>query len=278
MEYIKLNDGNQIPILGLGTYQITDQKTLAEVIEAAFESGYEYIDTASYYNNEYIIGQELKNSTKNRADYQIATKVWPSDYGLDKTKRSIENSLKNLDIDYIDLILLHWYGKDFDKAWQVFQDYKRQGIVKSIGVCNFTIKQMEELLKIGDRPVLDQLETHPHLQNEEILNYLKDKSIALQSWSPLARVRGGIMEDKSLLQIAEKHNKTVAQIILRWHIERGCPVIPKSSHADRVKENINIFDFKLDAEDLENIKKLDINKRYSNDPENEKWLKELLDR
>lgn len=278
MEYIKLNDGVKIPQLGLGTYKITKQDVMADVIEAAFEAGYEYIDTAKFYNNEDIIGAELKNSHKKREDYQLVTKVWPTYFGEDLTKKSIDESLKALQTDYIDIILLHWYGKDFDKSWKVFEDYKRQGIVKSIGVCNFEIKQLTELLNIGEAPVLDQLESSPHFQNDQTLEFLKENKIVHQAWSPLARGRSDLLEEHVIKNLANKYNKTPAQIVLRWHIERGTMVIPKSSHPERIRENIDIFDFKLDNEDIKAMKSLDIKKRYSNDPEDEVWLKELLNK
>ncbi|MDY3006418.1 aldo/keto reductase [Anaerococcus porci] len=276
MKYIKLNDNKKIPQIGLGTYKITERKVMANVIEAAFESGYEYIDTAKFYDNEDIIGAELKNSNKKREEYQLVTKVWPTYFGEDLTKKSIDESLENLQTDYIDIILLHWYGKDYDKAWKVFEEYKRQGIVKSIGVCNFEIKQLKELLKIGEAPVLDQLESSPHFQNSKTLEFLKENKIVHQAWSPLARGRSNLLEEDVIKNLSNKYNKTPAQIVLRWHIERGTMVIPKSSHPARIKENIDIFDFELSDDDMKAIKSLDIQKRYSNDPEDEIWLKELL--
>lgn len=278
MNYIKLNDGVKIPQVGLGTYKITDRETMADVIEAAFESGYEYIDTAKFYENEDIIGAELKNADKKREDYKLVTKVWPTYYGEDLTKKSIDESLEDLQTDYIDIMLLHWYGKDFDKAWKVFEDYKRQGIVKSIGVCNFEIKQLTELLNIGEAPVLDQLESSPHFQNDQTLEFLKENKILHQAWSPLARGRSELLEEHVIKNLSNKYNKTPAQIVLRWHIERGTMVIPKSTHPERIRENIDIFDFKLTDEDMKAIKSLDIKKRYSNDPEDEDWLKELLNK
>lgn len=278
MKYIKLNDGIEIPKMGLGTYKITDRKIMAEVIQTAFESGYEYIDTAKFYNNEEILGDELRNSNKKRSSYKLATKVWPSDYGTDKTKRSIDDSLKKLQTNYIDVILLHWYGKDFDKSWKVFEEYKKQGIVKSIGVCNFEINQLKELLKLETLPVLDQLESSPHFQNDETVKFLKEKNIVHQAWSPLARGRSALLDETIIKRLAVKYQKTPAQIVLRWHLERGTMVIPKSSNPKRIKENIDIFDFKLTNDDMKEMKLLDKNKRYSNDPEDEVWLRNLLEK
>lgn len=278
MKYYKLNDGNKIPALGLGTYKITDRDDMAKTIEAFFENSYQYLDTAKIYNNEEMIGAELKNSNKKRSEYQIATKVWPSDFGYDKTKKSLEESLEKLQTDYLDVVLLHWFGKDFDKAWKVFEDYKRQGIVKTIGVSNFEISQLKELFKIGEKPAIDQLESSPHFQNEKTLEFLKENNILHQAWSPIARGRSELLEENVIKKLSEKYGKTKAQIVLRWHIERGSMPIPKSTNPKRIKENIEIFDFSLDDEDMKAIKSIDLKKRYSSDPEDEKWLKDLLDK
>ena len=272
MKYITLNDGIKVPAMGLGTYKIEDEKTMDEVINAALEFGYEYIDTAKFYNNEEFIGKALKNSSKKRSEYMLATKVWPSDFGADKTKRSIEQSLKKLDTDYIDVIHLHWFGEDFDKSWKVFMDYKDQGIVKSIAVCNFMPEQLAKLFEVGEKPSMDQLESHLYLQDPETINFLKENKITHQAWSPLARTQGGILEEEILNKLADKYNKTPAQIALRWHIDRGTMIIPKSVHKERLKENIDIFDIELDEADLNSLASLDKKKRFSGDPLDQEWL------
>lgn len=278
MKYYKLNDGNEIPALGLGTYKITDREDMARTIEAAFKNGYEYIDTAKIYNNEEMIGAELKNSNKKRNEYKLATKVWPSDFGEDKTKRSIDKSLEKLQTDYLDVVLLHWFGKDFDKSWKVFEDYKRQGIVKTIGVSNFELSQLKKLLNIGEKPAIDQLESSPHFQNEETVRFLKENGIIHQAWSPIARARKELFEEHVIKNLCNKYDKTPSQIILRWHIERETMPIPKSTNPKRLKENIEVFDFSLDSKDMNAIKSIDIKKRYSSDPEDEKWLEDLLEK
>lgn len=272
MKYITLNDGIKVPAMGLGTYKIEDEKTMDEVINAALDLGYEYIDTAKFYNNEEFIGKALKNSSKKRSDYMLATKVWPSDFGSDKTKRSIDESLKKLDTDYIDVIHLHWFGEDFDKSWKVFMDYKDQGIVKSIAVCNFMPEQLAKLFEVGEKPSMDQLESHLYLQDPETINFLKENKITHQAWSPLARTQGGILEEEILNKLADKYNKTPAQIALRWHIDRGTMIIPKSVHKERLQENIDIFDFELDEADLNSLASLDKKKRFSGDPLYQEWL------
>lgn len=272
MKYITLNDGIKVPAMGLGTYKIEDEKTMDEVINAALDFGYEYIDTAKFYNNEEFIGKALKNSSKKRSDYMLATKVWPSDFGSDKTKRSIDESLKKLDTDYIDVIHLHWFGENFDKSWKVFMDYKDQGIVKSIAVCNFMPEQLVKLFEVGEKPSMDQLESHLYLQDPETINFLKENNITHQAWSPLARTQGGILEEEILNKLADKYNKTPAQIALRWHIDRGTMIIPKSVHKERLKENIDIFDIELDEADLNSLASLDKKKRFSGDPLDQEWL------
>lgn len=272
MKYITLNDGIKVPAMGLGTYKIEDEKTMDEVINAALDFGYEYIDTAKFYNNEEFIGKALKNSSKKRSDYMLATKVWPSDFGSDKTKRSIEQSLKKLDTDYIDVIHLHWFGEDFDKSWKVFMDYKDQGIVKSIAVCNFMPEQLVKLFEVGEKPSMDQLESHLYLQDPETINFLNENNITHQAWSPLARTQGGILEEEILNKLADKYNKTPAQIALRWHIDRGTMIIPKSVHKERLKQNIDIFDIELDESDLSSLASLDKKKRFSGDPLDQEWL------
>lgn len=275
MKYYTLNDGLRVPALGLGTYKIEDEKIIDEVINTAFDLGYEYIDTASFYNNEEYIGKALSHSSKKRADYMLATKVWPSAYGLDKTKRSIDESLKKLGTDYIDVIHLHWFGKDFDKAWKVFMDYKDQGIVRSIAVCNFMPEQVEKLLEVGEAPSMDQLESHLFLQDRKTRAFLREKNVKHQAWSPLARTRGGLLDEAILKDIAYKYNKTPAQIALRWNVDQDTFVIPKSVHPKRLKENIDIFDFALDDGDMKALASLDRRQRFSQDPLDQEWLEKI---
>lgn len=275
MIYFKLNDGNEIPALGLGTYKITERSDMEEAVEAAIEAGYEYFDTAAFYDNEDLLGLALNNAPIKRSDIKIATKVWPSLFGTDLTKRSIETSLKNLQTDYIDVIHLHWYGKYFDEAWKVFEDYKNQGIIKSIAVCNFNKDQMNELLELGPKPAMDQLESNPGLQNEDLVSYLRENNIVHQAWSPLAKGKSGLLDEDILQNLGKKYGKSPAQIALRWNIQRGTMVIPKSVHKDRIKENISIFDFELSEDEMDLIRSLDKDKSYSHRPGDKEWLKEI---
>lgn len=274
MKYFKLNDGIEVPAIGLGTFKITEEKDMDHTIEAALEAGYTYFDTAKYYHNEDILGKYLKESGKKRSDYQIATKVWPSAFGYDATKKSLDDSLKDLKVDYIDVALIHWYGEGYKETWEVFNDYKNQGLIKSIGVCNFSINQMTELLKEGPAPVLDQLESHPHLQDVDTHNFLKETNILHQAWSPLTQGKSNIFQEVVVKNLAKKYGKSPAQIILKWNISRGVMVLAKSSHKERIRENIDIFNFELTDEDMKAMASLDKKQRYSADPEDEKWLEE----
>ncbi|MBP2014732.1 diketogulonate reductase-like aldo/keto reductase [Anaerococcus degeneri] len=186
MKYIKLNNGSKVPAIGFGTYKITEEADMELAIGKAVEEGYRYFDTAKYYQNEKILGKYLKETGLKREDYQVASKVWPSSFDTDAAKRSLDESLADLDIGYIDIILLHWYGKDFEKAWEVFKDYRDQGLVKALGVCNFTINQMTELINLGEKPVLDQLESHLYFQDRKTVEFLKENEILHQAWGPLS--------------------------------------------------------------------------------------------
>lgn len=275
MKFFELNNEIKVPAIGFGTYKITEEADMEAAIGAAFEEGYRYFDTAKFYENEKILGKYLKQTSLKREGYQVATKVWPSYFDKDMCKRSIDESLAYLDIGYIDFILLHWYGEGFKEAWKVFRDYKDQGLVKSLGVCNFMPGQMKELLDLGEVPVLDQLESHLYLQDEKTHEFLKEKKILHQAWGPLSQGRSNLLEEKILKEIGDKYGKTPAQIALKWNVDRGTMVIVKSSNPSRIRENISIFDFDLDDSDRLALRGLDKNTRFSNDPENDEWLDQI---
>lgn len=275
MKSFELNNEIKVPAVGFGTYKITEEADMEAAIGAAFEEGYRYFDTAKFYENEKILGKYLKQTGLKREDYQVATKVWPSYFDKDMCKRSIDESLAYLDIGYIDFILLHWYGEGFKEAWEVFRDYKDQGLVKSLGVCNFMPAQMKELLDLGEVPVLDQLESHLYLQDEKNHEFLKENKILHQAWGPLSQGRSNLLEEKILKEIGDKYGKTPAQIALKWNVDRGTMVIVKSSNPSRIRENISIFDFDLDDSDRLALRGLDKNTRFSNDPENDEWLDQI---
>lgn len=275
MKYFKLNDGTKVPAIGFGTFKITEEADMERSIGSAIEAGYRYFDTAKYYENEDLVGKYLKGSGLKREEIQVATKVWPVDFDPDACKRSIDNSLKKLDLDYIDVLLLHWYGEGFEKAWKVFQDYRDQGFVKSIGVCNFTRAQLKELISLGEKPVLDQLESHLYLQDTDNKNFLMENNILHQAWGPLSQGKSNLLDEQILKEIGDKYGKTPAQIALKWNIERDTMVLVKSSNEGRIKENISIFDFDLSEEDMNALASLDRKERFSNDPENQEWLDKI---
>ena len=275
MKYFKLNNGIEVPALGFGTYKITQESDMEVAIGEAVDKGYRYFDTAKFYENEKILGKYLNQAGLKREDFKVATKVWPSSFDTDACKKSLDESLADLDLGYIDIILLHWYGKDFDKAWKVFCDYKDQGLVKSLGVCNFTIDQMTELVNIGEKPVLDQLESHLYLQDRKTCEFLKENNILHQAWGPLSQGKSNLLDEEILKDIGDKYGKTPAQIALKWNIERGTMVLVKSTNPGRIKENISIFDFDLDDSDMHALTSLDKNTRFSNDPANKDWLDQI---
>jgi 2,5-diketo-D-gluconate reductase A len=268
-KYTNLNDGLKIPTVGFGTWKIPDTEAPA-VVEEALAAGYRSIDTAAIYANETGIGAAIKNSDLDRSEIFLTTKVWNSEQGYDSTLRAMDTSLRKLKTDYVDLYLIHWPMPAQDKyvaTWKALNRLRTEGIARSIGVCNFNINHLERLIgETGAVPVLNQIELHPCFQQKELRDFHAKHNIATEAWSPLAR--GKLFEEKIIVDLAKKHNKTPSQIILRWHFENGIIAIPKSSHTKRILENIDIFDFNLETSDLALISTIDdVNGRTSFDPE-----------
>ncbi|KAB2667286.1 aldo/keto reductase [Brucella tritici] len=255
---VKLNDGNHIPQLGYGVWQVGNDEAVAAVSEA-LKAGYRHIDTAAIYGNEEGVGKAIKSSGIERGDIFLTTKLWNSEQGYESTLKAFDTSLKKLGTDYVDLYLIHWPmpSKDlFMETWRAFLKLKEEGRAKSIGVSNFRTADLERIIKeSGVTPVLNQIELHPQFQQDELRLFHSKHNIATEAWSPLGQ--GKILEDATLKTIAEKHGKSVAQVILRWHIETGNIVIPKSVTPARIKENFDIFDFHLNGTDHDAITKLD---------------------
>lgn len=267
-KYTNLNDGLKIPTVGFGTWKISDAEAPA-VVEEALAAGYRSIDTAAIYGNEAGVGTAIKNSSVDRAEVFLTTKVWNSEQGYDSTLRAMDSSLKKLKTDYVDLYLIHWPMPAQDKyvaTWKALNRLRTEGIARSIGVCNFNIDHLERLIgETGVIPVLNQIELHPYFQQKELRDFHAKHNIATEAWSPLAR--GKPFEDQVIVDLAKKYNKTPSQIVLRWHFENGIIAIPKSSHTKRILENIDIFDFNLEASDLALISTIDdVNGRTSFDP------------
>lgn len=255
---VKLNDGNHIPQLGYGVWQVGNDEAVTAVSEA-LKVGYRHIDTAAIYGNEEGTGKAIKESGIARKDIYLTTKLWNKEQGYESTLKAFDASLKKLGTDYVDLYLIHWPlpSKDlFMETWRAFIKIKEEGRAKSIGVSNFQTADLERVLKESDVvPVINQIELHPQFQQDELRLFHSKHDIATEAWSPLGQ--GTILENPTLKSIAEKHGKSVAQVILRWHIETGNIVIPKSVTPARIKENFEVFDFSLNGTDHDAITKLD---------------------
>lgn len=249
MKYVTLNDGNKMPILGLGVYLVPASQT-AEVVKTALNDGYRLIDTAEYYRNEKEVGQAVRESGIPRNEIFVTTKMPPQANYQEAAKR-IDESLAALDIDYIDLMLIHWPGRNNVETYRALEDAQKAGKVRSIGLSSFYGSEYQQILDECDVvPVVDQNETHVFRQQKEFQKVLKSHGTELEAWSPFAEGRKNIFKNEILSRIAQKHNKTVAQVILRFLIQRGIIVIPKSVHEERIAENIDVFDFELDSEDM----------------------------
>lgn len=263
MKTISLNDNHQIPMLGFGTYKSTEEEGINAVAEAV-KQGYTLIDTASFYDNEEAVGKGIIKSGTNREDIQLTTKLWRECLGYESTKVEFEKSLKKLNVNYIDLYLIHWpaNAKNYDnwqktnaETWRAMEELQAEGKIKSIGVSNFFQEHLDALLQTAKViPAVNQIEFHPGFWQKEVVDYCKLQNIIVESWSPFAR--GKVLDHSLLKSIAQKHQKSVAQVCLRWIIQHDVIAIPKSSTPERIKENLNIFDFTLSSEEMEQINHL----------------------
>lgn len=263
MKTLTLNDGKTIPLIGFGTYKCTDQEG-KEAVTTAINSGYRLIDTAAAYNNEEAVGKGIAESKVAREDLYITTKLWREHLGYESTKNEFEKSLKKLNLEYIDLYLIHWpaNAKNYSnwqqanaESWRAMEELQAAGKIKSIGVSNFFQEHLQALAQTATiTPAVNQLEFHPGYWQPKLVAYCKEQKIVVQSWSPLAR--GKVFNNELLLAIAQKHNKSVAQICLRWVIQHQVVVIPKSSTPKRIQENSELFDFELTATEMKQINEL----------------------
>lgn len=255
---LTFHDGRQAPQLGLGVWQIPDD-TVNGVVTTALDSGYRSIDTAAAYDNETGVGRGIAESDVRRDELFITTKVWNTDQGHEETRAAFNLSLDKLGLDYVDLYLIHWptpQRKQYVQAWEAMIQLRDEGRAKSIGVCNFNIDHLQRLLdKTGVLPVVNQIELHPLFQQAELREFHTENDIITEAWSPLGQ--GQLWTEPTLTKLAQKHQRSVAQIILRWHIQLGNRVIPKSVTPSRLQENINVFDFELDDSDMAVIAGLD---------------------
>jgi len=265
-DYALLNNGVKMPRLGLGVWKVTDPGDVERAIHAAVQTGYRSIDTASFYKNEAEVGQAIRSCGVPREELFITTKIWNEDQGYDKTLAAFEESRKRLGLDVVDLLLIHWPGKDkYIDTWRAFEKLYREGFVRAIGVSNFQIHHLDKLIEASEIvPAVNQVEFHPLLTQKELLAYTKEKGIQLEAWSPLMQ---GNLDQPALKEIAAKYGKTPAQVVLRWDLQHGVVTIPKSITPSRIAENADIFDFELTAEDMDRIDSLNRNHRFGPDPD-----------
>ncbi len=265
---IAFKNGHQIPQLGLGVFQIPPEQTRQAVLDA-FDIGYRHIDTAAIYKNEQGVGEAIASAGLPREQLFITTKLWNEQQGYDSTLRAFDESMAKLKLDKLDLYLIHWpcpQRGEFLATWKAFQRLRDEGRVTSIGVSNFRVQDIELLIsETGEVPVVNQIELHPYLQQQELCEYHASKGIVTEAWSPLAR-GGEMLADPVIKALADKHGKTAAQVVLRWHLDKGFVIFPKSVHAERLRENFDLFDFSLDADDLSKIATLDRGQRIGPDP------------
>lgn len=259
METIKLNNGVEMPILGFGVYQVEPTET-ETVVSNALQVGYRSIDTAAAYMNEEAVGRAIKKSGIPREELFITTKLWLSDAGEQKAEKAFEDSMKKLGLDYLDLYLIHQPYNDVYGSWRAMEKLYKQGRIRAIGVSNFTPDRvMDFILNNEIAPAINQIETHPFCQQIETQQFLKENGVQIESWGPFAEGRNDLFKNDQLQAIGNKYGKSIAQVVLRWLIQRQIVVIPKSVRKERMAENLNIFDFKLTAEDMNVIQTLDTN-------------------
>ncbi|MHB1347365.1 MAG: aldo/keto reductase [Candidatus Humimicrobiaceae bacterium] len=266
---VKLNNNIEMPILGFGVLHITDNDEAANCVKTAIKHGYRNIDTAMIYGNEAGVGKGIKESGINREDLFITTKVWNSDHGYNETLKAFEGSMERLKLNYLDLYLIHWPVPKNDRyvqTWKALEKLYADGKVRAIGVSNFNISHLENIIaQCSIVPAVNQVEFHPWLLQAELFDYMKKIGIYPEAWSPLAQ--GALLDNETLIEIAKKYNKTVAQVIIRWDLQKDVITIPKSSKEDRIASNADVFDFLLSEQDIKTIDGLNKNFRTGPDPD-----------
>lgn len=280
MEYITLHNGVKIPPLGYGVYQIAKEDCERCVLDA-LSVGYRHIDTAQSYFNEEEVGNAIAKSGIPREEIFLTTKVWIEHYGYENTKKSVYESMQKLKVNYIDLVLLHQPFGDYYGAWHALEDMYAEGKIRAIGISNFYPDRMIDLASFSRiRPMINQVETHPFNQQIEAQKWMEKYGVQIEAWAPFGEGRGGLFTNETIAKIAAKYHKTVAQVILRWELDRGIVVIPKSVHIERMKENFDVFDFKLSDEDMAVMAGLD--KKQSSffshtDPNMVEWFVKMVE-
>lgn len=259
MEYVTLNNGIKMPLEGFGVFQVPDPAQCKQAVLDAINSGYRLIDTAAAYMNEEAVGAAIKESGVDRSELFITTKLWVQDADYESAKKAIETSLEKLGLDYLDLYLIHQPMGDYVGAYRAMEEAYKEGKLRAIGVCNFYPARLADLCETVDViPAVNQVELHPFFQQEDALALMKEYGVRPEAWGPFAEGNHGIFTHPVLSSIGEKYGKSAAQVALRWNVQRGVVVIPKSVHKDRMEQNMNIWDFELSKEDMNEIAKLDI--------------------
>lgn len=261
MDTVTLNNGVVMPLEGFGVFQVPDGEVCEKAVSDAIASSYRLIDTAAAYMNEEAVGRAIKKSGVNRADLFITTKLWVQDASYEGAKKAFDRSLENLGLDYLDLYLIHQPMGDYYGAYRAMEELYKQGRVRAIGVCNFYPERITDLALHADViPSVNQIELHPFFQQQNAIENMKNFGIRAEAWGPFAEGKHGIFTHPVLTAIGEKYGKSAAQVALRWNVQRGVVVIPKSTHKERMEQNIDIWDFSLSSEDMKEIAKLDLGK------------------
>lgn len=262
-----LHNGVQMPWFGLGVWRVEDGSEVVNSVKAALEAGYRSIDTAAVYKNEEGVGQGIRESGVPREEIFVTSKVWNSDQGYETTLAAFDESLRKLGLDYLDLYLIHWPVEgQYKDTWRAMEKLYKDGRVRAIGVSNFHVNHLEDLMKTAEiTPMVNQVECHPRLAQQELRTFCKENGIQMEAWSPL--MQGELLDNEVLVEIGEKYGKSPAQVILRWDVQSGIVTIPKSVKAHRIQENADIFDFELSQEDMDNIDGLNKDQRVGPDPD-----------
>lgn len=265
----KLHNGVEIPKIGLGVYLAENGQDTENAVLWAIESGYSHIDTAMIYQNEESVGNAIIKSGIEREKLFITTKLWNEDIRNHNIKNAFLDSLKRLQLDYVDLYLIHWPADGYQNAWKELEELYKAGKIKSIGVSNFNVHHLEEIFKICTvKPMVNQIESNPYFNNGKLIDYCKQHGIVVEAWSPLGGNGARILSDETIVKLAEKYDKTPAQIIIKWQIQKGVVVLPKSVKKERIASNIDVYDFELSADDMNSIDSLNKNVRTGPDPDN----------
>ena len=264
---IEAVNGVKIPQVGFGVYKLSEGNHLESVVEEAINVGYRHFDTAKIYGNEESLGSTIQKSKIAREEFFITSKVWNTELGYNATKKAFEQTCEKLKVEYLDMYLIHFAAPNYIEAWRAMEELYLENKIKVIGVANFEIQHLERLIKNSRiTPMINQIETHPEFQQDELHKYLVDNNILHEAWAPLGQGNKALLENNIIKNIANNHKKTIAQVILKWHIQRGVIIIPKSSNPKRIKENFQLFDFELTSKEMDMIKQLNTGKRYSHSP------------